>query len=503
MQPEALTDAELALAQQLAAAQSPGPLAAGAAGSLSPSDPSQQSSSAPCATGATTTTTATAPAEVVSEREVGGGTSPVVGTTPAVQGGPTGAGAGSVDGRGVSHLPADTASLSRSASTVGRAAALAATSTSSGAPPVSSPRGPPSSSLAKHASVKDMPTGTKDHVAIAVEGSAVRSRCLPARTKRSDAGGGPPGAHKRMVPVKIEPKTFFANERTFIQWLGAAVLLVTLSVAMTSLGSPETRRNARPAAIVFSVVSLVFLAYALYLFLWRDTMIRRKSAGPYNDRKGPVVLVLVLAAAMIATLVFMTTSSAGFVAVNWRDYSPGITIRAGTCDLLGAVGLSTGAAAAQSVALAPLFTPTSLELHVGMGSWLVATPYKLATVAAATDGAVDPYSAVSYLPIPGLNVQSIALASPTSTVVYLGTDNGEVVGFDLATSTLRRTWDLTSVLQGTEALLWGMAFVPSASDPEGGTFWVTDSSRLCEVGSVAYAGAWRWCVCVLGVGGGG
>lgn len=39
-------------------------------------------------------------------------------------------------------------------------------------------------------------------------------------------------APNRYVPVRVEPKTFFANERTFIQWLGAAILLLTLSSAM-------------------------------------------------------------------------------------------------------------------------------------------------------------------------------------------------------------------------------------------------------------------------------
>lgn len=344
--------------------------------------------------------------------------------------------------------------------------------------------------------------GSRDRINVIVEGTGLRSRCLPVRAKRSDAGGRQqPAGHKRMVPVKIEPKTFFANERTFIQWLGAAVLLVTLSVAMTSLGSEDTRRNARPAAIVFSVVSLVFLAYALYLFLWRDSMIRRKSAGPYNDRKGPVVLVLVLAAAMIATLVFMNTSSSGYAAVNWREYTPSITIRTGACDVLASglgpqalpaasesrTSAAPVAAAMHSVALAPLLHPTSVVFHAGIGSWVIASPYKLALLRAAEDGTVippvDSNSTVtaSYISTPNLNLQSIALVSPGSTVVYLGTGSGEVVGFDLANFAVQRRWDLTSVLQGSRNLLWGMAFVPSSSDPEGGTFWVTDSNRLFEV----------------------
>ena len=39
----------------------------------------------------------------------------------------------------------------------------------------------------------------------------------------------------RALP-RIEPKTYFANERTFIQWLSSALLLVTLSLALIGFG---------------------------------------------------------------------------------------------------------------------------------------------------------------------------------------------------------------------------------------------------------------------------
>ncbi len=38
----------------------------------------------------------------------------------------------------------------------------------------------------------------------------------------------------RMVPVKVEPKVFFANERTFLAWLHMSVTLASISVAIVA-----------------------------------------------------------------------------------------------------------------------------------------------------------------------------------------------------------------------------------------------------------------------------
>ena len=39
-------------------------------------------------------------------------------------------------------------------------------------------------------------------------------------------------AKMRKVPVKVEPKVFFANERTFLAWLNMAVTLASISIAI-------------------------------------------------------------------------------------------------------------------------------------------------------------------------------------------------------------------------------------------------------------------------------
>lgn len=36
------------------------------------------------------------------------------------------------------------------------------------------------------------------------------------------------------VPVKVEPKVYFANERTFLSWLHMAVTLATISMAIVA-----------------------------------------------------------------------------------------------------------------------------------------------------------------------------------------------------------------------------------------------------------------------------
>lgn len=38
----------------------------------------------------------------------------------------------------------------------------------------------------------------------------------------------------RKVPVKVEPKVFFANERTFLSWLHMSLTLASISVAIVA-----------------------------------------------------------------------------------------------------------------------------------------------------------------------------------------------------------------------------------------------------------------------------
>lgn len=69
-------------------------------------------------------------------------------------------------------------------------------------------------------------------------------------------------AGKRRVKVRVEPKVFFANERTFISWLQFCALLLTVALSLLNFGD----QTARIIGGVFIAISAVVAIYALYRF---------------------------------------------------------------------------------------------------------------------------------------------------------------------------------------------------------------------------------------------
>ncbi|RYG95023.1 DUF202 domain-containing protein [archaeon] len=85
-------------------------------------------------------------------------------------------------------------------------------------------------------------------------------------------------AKPRKVPVKIEPKVFFANERTFLAWLHMSITLATISIAI--LAFAEANAWSQIYGLLLMPVSIAFCAYSLYMYIHRAGMIRRKDPGP-------------------------------------------------------------------------------------------------------------------------------------------------------------------------------------------------------------------------------
>ena len=85
-------------------------------------------------------------------------------------------------------------------------------------------------------------------------------------------------------PVQVEPKTYFANERTFIQWISASLLLLTVSSIMMGSGS----YNGTSSVIAFS--ALILVAYASFVYFRRVRLLRSGQAFGYLDFVGPTIL---------------------------------------------------------------------------------------------------------------------------------------------------------------------------------------------------------------------
>ncbi|KAI8809297.1 VTC domain-containing protein, partial [Cladochytrium replicatum] len=93
-----------------------------------------------------------------------------------------------------------------------------------------------------------------------------------------------------VFPTRMEPKTVFANERTFLTWLHFCIVLSALALGLLNFGDLVSVS----AGFIFTFVAVIFMVYALYLFLWRAHKIQIRDPGPHDDLYGPTFLVGVL-----------------------------------------------------------------------------------------------------------------------------------------------------------------------------------------------------------------
>ncbi|KAI9283121.1 VTC domain-containing protein [Sporodiniella umbellata] len=95
--------------------------------------------------------------------------------------------------------------------------------------------------------------------------------------------------------VKVEPKVFFSNERTFISWLQFCALLLSVALNLLNFGD----KVSRIAGALFIGISAGVAIYALYQFERRAWMINRRIVGRYDDLWGPAVLCVLLVGALV------------------------------------------------------------------------------------------------------------------------------------------------------------------------------------------------------------
>eukprot|EP01134_Creolimax_fragrantissima_P000629 CFRG0629T1 len=91
------------------------------------------------------------------------------------------------------------------------------------------------------------------------------------------------------IPVRVEPKVLFANERTMLRWINITMWLSTIGIGLIH----QTGHKAwvsRSCGYLLVPVSIMFIMYAVYMFLWRDWKVRSRDPGPYNSFAGPVVI---------------------------------------------------------------------------------------------------------------------------------------------------------------------------------------------------------------------
>ncbi|GJJ68581.1 hypothetical protein EMPS_00927 [Entomortierella parvispora] len=116
--------------------------------------------------------------------------------------------------------------------------------------------------------------------------STIRRKRFGFREKRTST------APKRaQAPVRMEPKVFFANERTFLNWLQFSVLLGSISLTLLNFGTNMTKLS----GAVLTVITLLAMLYALGIFHIRlSNILSTKPNRQFHDRIGPTVLCVFL-----------------------------------------------------------------------------------------------------------------------------------------------------------------------------------------------------------------
>ncbi|PPQ68637.1 hypothetical protein CVT26_002921 [Gymnopilus dilepis] len=111
-----------------------------------------------------------------------------------------------------------------------------------------------------------------------------------------------PKGKRISVPVRIEPKVYFAAERTFLKWLNNAVFIGSIATTLLNFIPPEDTRGLISAAL-FTFAALLAIAYSAGIFIYRSYRLRERHAeGLYYDKYGPTVLCFVLFCALAANV---------------------------------------------------------------------------------------------------------------------------------------------------------------------------------------------------------
>ncbi|KAI7890551.1 VTC domain-containing protein [Mucor mucedo] len=110
---------------------------------------------------------------------------------------------------------------------------------------------------------------------------------------------------RNVVPVAAPPaKTFFANERTFLSWLRFTLLLGALAIGLLNFSD----HVGRVSAVIFTLLALIVMIYALYTYHLRGNRIQRKELGDFSDKYGPAVLTFFMVIAVSINFYLRITS---------------------------------------------------------------------------------------------------------------------------------------------------------------------------------------------------
>ncbi|KAI9815794.1 MAG: Phosphate metabolism transcription protein [Pycnora praestabilis] len=162
-----------------------------------------------------------------------------------------------------------------------------------------------------------------------------------AQARRQRSVQLPPGVRdpgtwiKDSGPVKVEPKVWLANQRTFIKWQHISVLLASLSLGLFNAAGAGNS-VARGLDIVYTLIAVFAGVWGWWIYIVRSRMIEQRSGKDFDNVAGPMIVCIALVVALClnfgfkyqAAIASKKSSSASFdsTIISIDDADPSIDV---------------------------------------------------------------------------------------------------------------------------------------------------------------------------------
>ncbi len=113
---------------------------------------------------------------------------------------------------------------------------------------------------------------------------------------------------RNKVP-KVEPKTYFANERTLLNWISILVLMAIVSLSALAYGRSSRDRLGIGAGASLAAVTVFFGIRAVSVYFKRNHALTRGHVIRYDDPYGPPALIGTLLCVLVVVTIIAVNGS--------------------------------------------------------------------------------------------------------------------------------------------------------------------------------------------------
>ena len=116
---------------------------------------------------------------------------------------------------------------------------------------------------------------------------------IPSKLLQSETASSiqQPAATAITPAIPVNPKGFFANERTFLHWQSLTLILGSVGIGLLNF----SQLYGQISGTIFILISMSFSFYALVQFHKRQDLLARKAKGlEYEDVNGLIVMIFVI-----------------------------------------------------------------------------------------------------------------------------------------------------------------------------------------------------------------